>query len=132
MYFNFFKIKKVKDKRGIIEIFENDDKFQFKIKRIFYIHSNFKNLIRGDHAHKLTRQIIICLNGSAKLVLDNGKQKKTLRIQKGGKAIFVKKGVWHTLNNMSKDCLLLILCDQKYNRRKDYINNYKEFKKLYS
>ena len=75
MYFNFFKIKKVKDKRGIIEIFENDDKFQFKIKRIFYIHSNFKNLIRGDHAHKLTRQIIICLNGSAKLVLDNGKQK---------------------------------------------------------
>ena len=52
-----------------------------------------------------------------KLVLDNGKQ-KTLRIRKGGKAIFVEKGVWHTLNNMSKDCLLLILCDQKYNEGK--------------
>ena len=131
MFFNNFKMKKVKDKRGKIEIFENDEKFNFKIKRIFYIHSNFKNLTRADNAHKLTRQILICLNGSAELILDNGKKKKKLKIKKNSKAIYVKKGVWHTLKNMTKDCLLLVLCDQKYNKRKDYINNYKEFLKLY-
>ena len=38
------KIKKVKDKRGIIEIFENDEKFDFKIKRIFYIHSKISKI----------------------------------------------------------------------------------------
>ena len=41
MFFKKFKIKKVKDDRGIIEIFENEEKYNFKIKRIFYIHSNF-------------------------------------------------------------------------------------------
>jgi dTDP-4-dehydrorhamnose 3,5-epimerase-like enzyme len=71
------------------------------------------------------------LNGSAELILDNGKKKKKLKIKKNSKAIYVKKGVWHTLKNMTKDCLLLVLCDQKYNKRKDYINNYKEFLKLY-
>ena len=91
MFYNNFIIKKSKDKRGIIEIFENDEKFSFKIKRIFYIHSNFKNLSRGDHAHKITRQILICLNGSAKLILDNGKNKKIFKIKKGGKATFVEK-----------------------------------------
>lgn len=132
MFFKKFKIKKVKDNRGIIEVFENDEKFNFKINRIFYIHSNFKSLIRGDHAHKLTKQILICLNGSAKLMLDNGKLKKNFKIRKNGPAIFVKTGVWHVVKDMTKDCLLLVLCDKKYNRRKDYINNYKKFKKLYS
>ena len=88
--------------------------------------------MRADHAHKLTKQILICLNGSANLILDNGKKKKSFKLKKGGKAIFVNKGVWHILNNMSKECLLLVLCDQKYNKRKDYISSYKEFKKLYS
>ena len=131
MFFKKFKIKKVKDDRGIIEIFENEEKYNFKIKRIFYIHSNFKNLVRADHAHKLTKQILIFLNGSAKLILDNGKKKKIFKIKKNGPAIFVKTGVWHILKEMTKDCLLLVLCDQKYNKRKDYINNYKEFLKLY-
>jgi dTDP-4-dehydrorhamnose 3,5-epimerase-like enzyme len=131
MFFKKFKIKSVKDKRGIIEIFESDEKFDFKIQRIFYIHSNFKNYIRADHAHRLTSQILICLNGSAKLILDNGKIKKSFKIKKGGSAIYVKTGVWHILKDMTKDCLLLALCDKKYLKRKDYISDYKSFLKLY-
>ena len=34
MYFNFSKSKS-KGQKSIIEIFENDDKFQFKIKEFF-------------------------------------------------------------------------------------------------
>ena len=131
MFFKKFKNKKVKDKRGIIEIFESDEKFNFKIKRVFYIHSNYKNYTRGNHAHRLTSQILICLNGSTKLVLDNGKIKKNFKLKKGGSAIYVKTGVWHVIKDMTKDCLLLVLCDKKYQKRADYITDYEKFLKLY-
>lgn len=131
MFYKKFKIKKVKDKRGVIEIFENDEKFNFKIKRIFYIHSNLKNYTRADHAHRITSQILICLNGSAKLILDNGKVKKSFKMKQGSQAIYVKTGVWHILKDMSKNCMILVLCDQKYFNRKDYISSYSKFLKLY-
>ena len=47
--------------------------------------------MRADHAHKLTRQILICLNGSAKLILDNGKQKKGVKNSKKWKKQFMSK-----------------------------------------
>ena len=49
------KLKNFKDLRGNLFSFQNNN---FIIKRVFFI-KGLKNTIRGNHAHKITRQIVI-------------------------------------------------------------------------
>jgi len=51
--------------------------------------------MRGPHAHKMTEQVFIDLNGSATYYLDNGKDKKKISIDKPNIGIYINPKVWH-------------------------------------
>ena len=41
-----------------------------------------QGVTRGYHAHKSLQQILICIHGSCKIRLDNGKEKKIVTLEK--------------------------------------------------
>ena len=60
-----FKIKTYSSKTGkLIPIYFNK-KFPMKVKRVFILYGK-KNKIRGNHAHKLCSQLLLCVSGSIK------------------------------------------------------------------
>ena len=64
------------DERGQLVALEEHKDIPFEIKRVYYMYDTGKGVTRGQHAHKSLEQILICIHGSCKLMLDNGKKKK--------------------------------------------------------
>ena len=110
------KLKQFTDERGTLTVLEKEIKF--KIKRFYFIH-NGKG-IRGKHRHKKNIQALICINGSCKVYVDNGKKKQSFILNKKNEYLLLEPKDWHYMKNFSKNCILLILCSRKY-EKKDYI-----------
>ena len=121
--------KKVKDNEGIIGIIEYSKEINFNIKRVFYIKAADRDVKRGSHSHTALKQLLLCLNGSFKLTLDNGKKRKVLNLNNSSDAIYIDGKTWREMSNFSKDCIILVLCDREYHKDK-VISNYEEFKKI--
>ena len=64
------------DERGQLVALEENNDIPFDIKRVYYMYDTVSDAIRGKHAHKKLRQILICVHGSCKILLDNGSEKE--------------------------------------------------------
>lgn len=95
----------------------------FKIKRIYFIAGANTNLSRGYHAHKKNKQVIFCIQGSVKLILDSGRNKDEIFLDKPNIGVFLEKMIWHQMHDFKKNTILLVLASDKFDE-KDYIRNY--------
>lgn len=114
------------DEKGSLISIEEHINLPFKIKRVYYIYNTQQKVIRGLHAHKKLNQLAICLNGSCDFVLDNGKNRETIKLDRKDKGILIQKNIWREMKNFSEDCVIMVLADQLYDSN-DYINDYGEF-----
>ena len=65
------------DERGSIVVLDKSSGIPFEIKRVYYIYElDSKNISRGFHAHKELEQVVFCLNGSFKMMVDDGIKKE--------------------------------------------------------
>ncbi|EMF83299.1 WxcM-like protein [Leptospira weilii serovar Topaz str. LT2116] len=124
----YIHLKKVRDDRdGNLIILEGAKDVPFEIKRIYYI-NNLENSVsvRGQHAHKEIEQVIFCVSGSFTLKLDDGKSKQAILMNKDNVGVLLGKMLWHTMENFSSGCILLVAASDYY-REDDYIRNYSDF-----
>jgi dTDP-4-dehydrorhamnose 3,5-epimerase-like enzyme len=123
-------VPKIKDD-GFLCFVQHPDQIPFDIKRVYYITSPVPGLPRGKHAHKKTRQILFCLSGKVKMILDNGKRKKQTTLTSPEDGIIIEPGIWHEMHDMSGETVLLVLASKKYDPN-DYIRSYDDFLKAYA
>ena len=64
------------DERGQLVALEEGIDIPFSIKRVYYMYDTVKGMVRGKHAHKSLEQILVCIHGSCKILLDDGREKK--------------------------------------------------------
>ena len=119
-----FKIKG--DDRGKLIAIEELKNIPIEIKRVYYIFDNKNNIKRGFHAHKDLQQIAICVKGSCKFLLDDGKEKKEVILDSPNKGLFIDKMIWREMYDFSEDCVLVVLANDYYDEG-DYIRDYDEF-----
>ena len=81
---------------------------------------------RGYHAHKSLEQILICIHGSCKIRLDNGREKKIVPLEKPYEGLYVSNNMWREMFDFSEDAVLMVLASDYY-REEDYIRDYEEF-----
>ena len=72
------------DERGQLVALEEFNDIPFEIKRVYYMYDTKEGVRRGFHAHKKLKQILICIHGSCKILLDNGDEKKNIRFRTCG------------------------------------------------
>ena len=70
------------DERGQLVALEEFKDIPFEIKRVYYMYDTGEGIHRGFHAHKTLKQILICIHGSCKVLLDNGQEKKDCQFRK--------------------------------------------------
>lgn len=114
------------DSRGQLVALEEFKDIPFQIKRIYYMYDTVKGVIRGKHAHKSLQQILVCIHGSCKILLDNGKEKKIVPLEKPYEGLFVGNDMWREMYDFSSDAVLLVLASDLYDES-DYIRDYDEF-----
>lgn len=117
------------DERGQLVALEEFKDIPFEIKRVYYMYDTLPNVTRGYHAHKNLKQILICIHGSCKIRLDNGKEKKVVPLEKPYEGVYVDNNMWREMYDFSEDAVLLVLASELYDEN-DYIRDYDEFLKF--
>lgn len=114
------------DERGQLIALEEMKNIPFVIKRVYYMYDTVKGVTRGYHAHKSLQQILICVHGSCKIRLDDGKEKKIVTLDSPDEGLYVSNVIWREMFDFSPDAVLMVLASELYDEG-DYIRNYDEF-----
>lgn len=114
------------DERGQLIALEESKEIPFAIKRVYYMYDTGEGVRRGFHSHRTLEQILICIHGSCRVMLDDGKEKKDILLDKPYEGIYVGPDTWREMYDFSPDAVLLVLASQLYDE-KDYIRDYGQF-----
>ena len=117
------------DDRGQLVAFEEFKDIPFRIKRVYYMYDTKAGVVRGKHAHKSLEQILVCITGSCKILLDNGHEKKVVHLEKPYEGLYVANDMWREMYDFSEGAVLLVLASELYDES-DYIRDYDEFLNL--
>ncbi len=114
------------DDRGQLVALEEFKDIPFRIKRVYYMYDTKEDVHRGFHAHKSLKQILVCIHGSCKVLLDNGTEKKIVPLEKPYEGLYVGNDMWREMYDFSPDAVLMVLASELYDES-DYIRDYDEF-----
>lgn len=117
------------DSRGQLVALEEMKDIPFNIKRVYYMYDTEIGVHRGFHAHKSLEQILICIHGSCKILLDSGYEKKIVSLEKPYEGLYISNNMWREMYDFSEDTVLLVLASELYDED-DYIRNYEVFLEL--
>ena len=121
-------LKKIHNKAGNITIVEGETNRPFDIKRIYYLYDIPGGESRGGHAHKQLKQLIVAASGSFNVLIDDGKNKKIVTLNRPDYGLLIIPGIWRELMEFSSGAVCLVLASELYDE-KDYYRDYSEFKK---
>lgn len=117
------------DDRGQLVAIEEMKDLPFDIKRVYYIYDTLTDVVRGHHAHKCLKQVLLCVHGSCKIHLDNGHETAEVLLDKPNEGLYIENDMWREMYDFTPDAVLLVLASEYYDES-DYIRNYDEFKKF--
>lgn len=120
-------LKKYEDERGVLVPLEFG-KMPFEPKRIFYVKNVPEDTWRGGHAHRKTKQILICVKGEICVSLIDAHGERQFILEQD-QSCFVDNMVWDSQKFIKPDSTLLVICSTEYDES-DYILKMNEFKEL--
>ena len=118
--------KPLGDERGSLVALEGSKSVPFDIKRVYYIFDTKEGVSRGFHAHLNLKQVVVCVKGSCRFVLDNGMQKEEIILDDATKGLLIEDLIWREMYDFSPDCVLMVLASEYYDES-DYIREYDDF-----
>jgi len=116
------------DERGSLVALEGSKSVPFDIKRVYYIFGTKEGVSRGFHAHRNLKQVVVCVTGSCRFVLDNGKSREEIILDSAATGLVIEDLTWREMHDFSQDCVLLVLASEYYDEA-DYIRDYQKFLK---
>lgn len=119
-------LKLLSDIRGDLLSLEQLKNVPFDIKRVYCLTKLHADYPRGFHAHRQLQQLVVCLSGRCRFVLDDGHQKKEVWLESASQGLLLGSHVWREMHNFSEDCVLMVLASDFYDES-DYIRDYQEF-----
>lgn len=120
------QVPTIVDHLGALSIVEKNEPFPFPIRRVYYIHGVAPGAVRGSHAHKALRQLIVAVAGSFDVTLDDGETVTEWRLDTPTKGLVVPPGYWRTLRSFTPGAAALVFASDEYDED-DYIRDYDDF-----
>lgn len=123
------RMPRVADIRGNLTVGEFDRSIPFQVKRYFIVFDVPSMETRGEHAHRVCHQFLICVNGSCAVVTDDGTHRQEFLLDRPDLGVYLPPMVWGIQYKYSADAVLLVYASHDYDSA-DYIRNYAEFRQL--
>ena len=118
-------IPKITDPRGNLAVIEKDT-IPFDMHRVYYLYDVPSSSHRGGHAHKELHQLLVALSGSFDVVLNDGKEKKVITLNKPDKGLLIPTMIWRELENFSSGAVCMVVASHEFDED-DYIRDYDQF-----
>jgi UDP-2-acetamido-3-amino-2,3-dideoxy-glucuronate N-acetyltransferase len=116
----------VADLRGGLVVAEIAKFLPFAVRRFFLVHHVPGREVRGQHAHRVCHQFLVCVSGSCRVIADDGRRRQEFLLDHSALGLYVPPMVWAAQFDYSPDAALLVLASHAYDP-KDYIRDYNEF-----
>lgn len=123
------ELPKFLDARGNLSFAEQNNHIPFEIKRTYWIYDVPGGENRGGHAFRETEEFIIAISGGFDVIVDDGKERKTFTLNRSYYGLYIPKGVWREITNISTNSLALEFASTVYNPE-DYVRDFDEYIKL--
>ena len=120
------ELPKISDPRGNLTFIEGGMHVPFDIRRVYYLYDVPGGTERGGHAHKLLHQLVIAMSGSFDVVLDDGREKKRVQLNRSYFGLYICPMIWRELDNFSSGAVCMVLASNLYDEA-DYYRDYAAF-----
>jgi hypothetical protein len=121
-------LPRIENRAGNITPIENSVEIPFSVKRVFYLYDIPGGESRGAHAHKECHQFLVAASGSFEVLLDDGKSKRLVQLNRPYIGLHIPPGIWASEINFSSGSICLVLASHTYDEL-DYLRDFIEFKK---
>jgi dTDP-4-dehydrorhamnose 3,5-epimerase-like enzyme len=114
------------DDRGSLIALEAACEVPFPIERVYFVFETRPGVDRGFHAHKSLEQWAVCVSGSCVMTMDDGRDRRSVRLDSPEKGLYIGPGIWREMSDFSPDAVLMVIASTRYDEA-DYIRRYEEF-----
>ena len=122
----FHRLPRFEDMRGMLSVGEFGRDLPFAPKRYFVVFDVPSSEVRGEHAHRLCHQFLVCVRGSMSVVVDDGAHREEFQLDRPDAGLHISPLVWATQYRYSPDAVLLVFASEHYDAS-DYVRDYDEF-----
>lgn len=121
------KLSETVGKGGKLSFIEGND-IPFEVQRVFWIYDINEETRRGGHAHRQANQLLVCLQGTVQVMLENQQgEKYTFSLNNACEALFFPKMHWLDMH-CSKNTVMMVLASNTYSEE-GYIKVFEDFQK---
>lgn len=113
-------IRSAPDVNGNLGFIEGGRDLPFQIARTFFVYGVHAGDIRGQHAHKLCHQFLVCVHGRVEVTCDDGKETKLFVLDSPLKGLHIPPSIWSEQRYFSSETMLIVLADRLY-EESDYL-----------
>ena len=114
------------DLRGRVAVAEQGSLLPFIPRRIFMVYDVPSLEVRGEHAHRVCEQFLICVAGQVTVAVDDGHFRDEYLLDSPGLGLYVPSMVWAVQYRYTADAVLVVAASHAYDPD-DYIRDYRQF-----
>jgi UDP-2-acetamido-3-amino-2,3-dideoxy-glucuronate N-acetyltransferase len=114
------------DLRGSLTAGEIPEDIPFAPRRWFIVYDVPNREVRGEHAHRVCHQFLICVSGSISVAVDDGKRRDEVTLDTPTLGLRIPPLVWASQFRYDPSSVLLVLASHPYDPA-DYIRDYDVF-----
>ncbi len=114
------------DERGKLVVAEGEIDIPFEIKRVFYIYGSDPDVVRGQHANRLSEFVLINVAGSSKVMITDGEDREIVELSRPMDGVYIPRMIWKEMYDFSADSVLLVLASTHYDGS-EYIRDYDRY-----
>lgn len=128
MEVNMIQFQSHGDHRGMLIALEENKNIPFEVKRVYFMYDTKEGVHRGFHAHKSLKQVLFCPCGACTVMLDSGREKVHVRLDKPTEGLVIEANTWREMYDFTPNAVLMVLASDYYDES-DYIRDYDTFLK---
>jgi UDP-2-acetamido-3-amino-2,3-dideoxy-glucuronate N-acetyltransferase len=102
------------------------DGVPFAPRRWFLVYDVPGREVRGEHAHRVCHQFLVCVSGRVSVAVDDGANRAEILLDSPAVGVYVPPLVWASEYRYEEDAVLLVLASHPYDSD-DYIREYDDF-----
>ena len=119
-------MRRVADARGALSVGEVASELPFRPERYFLVFDVPSIELRGEHAHKICEQFLICVHGACRILLDDSSRRCEVTLDRPDLGVYMPPMIWGTQYKYTRDAVLLVFASHAYDAN-DYLRTYDDF-----
>lgn len=113
---------------GYLTTTQYADRLPFEVKRVFWTYGIPSGVERGNHANKMTEEVLIAISGNITVKAEWSGGEEEFKLNSPNCGMYIPALCWTTLS-FSSDAIAVCLASTDFSE-KDYIRDYPTFVKM--